>query len=145
MEEPPGGHAAAEANLVIRFTGECPVCGAHVAVGPADSAVTMTRHRAELRMDAHGLKVKNPWWTLEGKHVIAWDEVRWLRDNPRFSRRTRWMLEIVLKNGSRMQSAASCNRTPSADPQTLEAIRRAARHHAIPAVLTGSPSSAGMP
>jgi hypothetical protein len=99
----------------------------------------LTRRRAELRMDAHGLKVKNPWWTLEGKHVIGWDEVRWVRDNPRFSRRTRWMLEIVLKNGSTVQSAASSNRTPSADPQTLEAIRRAARHHAIPAVLTGRP------
>jgi hypothetical protein len=97
------------------------------------------RHRAELRMDEHGVRVKNTWWTDGVKRVVGWDEVRWLRDGPRLSRRTRWVLEIVLKDGGVVSAQASRSGTASAAPQTLQAIWQAARHHAIPAVLTGRP------
>ncbi len=98
------------------------------------------RHRAELRMDEHGIKVKDAWWTEDRvNRVVGWDEVRWLRDGPRASRRSRWVLEIVLKDGGVVLAQASRSGTPSAAPQTLQAIRRAARDHAIPAVLTGRP------
>jgi hypothetical protein len=91
-------------------------------------------------MDEHGIKVKNPWW-YDGvkRRDIGWHEVRWLRDGLRMSRRTRWSLEIVLKDSGVVSAQASRSGTPSAAPQTLQAIRRTARHHAIPAVLTGRP------
>ena len=89
--------------------GECDRCGAPAGVRPAGPAVTITgRHRAELRMDERGVRVKNPWWT-DGvtRRDIGWDEVRWLRDGPRSSRRTRWVLEIVLKDGGVVSARAS--------------------------------------
>jgi Protein of unknown function (DUF2510) len=119
--------------------GECTCCGAPVSVRRAEPAVIMTGpHRAKLRMDEHGIRVENTWWTDGVKRVIRWDEVRWLRDG-RVSPRPRWVLEIVLNNGGVVVAEGSRSGTPSATPQTLEAIRRAARRHAIPAVLTGRP------
>jgi hypothetical protein len=90
-------------------------------------------------MDENGIKVKNPWNRESVKDVIGWDKVRWLRDGERFSRYTRWSLEIVLQNGSVVRPDAAASRTPAAIPQTLQAIRQAARDHAIPAVFTGRP------
>ena len=90
-------------------------------------------------MDERGVNVKNTWWTDGVKRVVGWDEVRWLRDGPRLFRRSRWVLEIVLKDDSVVLAHASRSGTASAAPQTLQAIRRAARHHAIAAVLTGRP------
>jgi Protein of unknown function (DUF2510) len=120
--------------------GECDRCGGPIGVRSAGPAVTITgRHRAELRMDEHGVRIKNSLWTGGGKRVVGWDEVRWLRDGPLLSRRTRWVLEIVLRNGGVVPAQASRSGTASAVPQTLQAIRRAARQHAIPAVLTGRP------
>jgi Protein of unknown function (DUF2510) len=120
--------------------GECDRCGAPIGVRSAGPAVTITgRHCAELRMDECGVRVKNSLWTGGVKLVVGWDEVRWLRDGPRFSRRTPWVLEIVLKDGGVVSAQASRSGIASNAPQTLQAIRRAARHHAIPAVLTGRP------
>jgi Protein of unknown function (DUF2510) len=121
--------------------GECDSCGAPIGAQSAGPAVTITGwHRAELRIDERGIRVKNSFWEGGGvKRVVGWDEVRWLRDGPRLSRRTRWVLEIVLKDGGVASAQASRSGTVSAAPQTLQAIRRATRHHAIPAVLTGRP------
>jgi hypothetical protein len=90
-------------------------------------------------MDENGIRVKNSWNGQSVKDVIGWDKVRWLRDGERFSRYTRWSLEIVLQNGSVVRPDAAASRTPAAVPQTLEAIGQAARDHAIPAVFTGRP------
>jgi len=90
-------------------------------------------------MDERGVNVKNAWWTDGAKRAVGWDEVRWLRDGPRLSRRTRWVLEVVLQDGGVVLAEASRSGTASAAPQTLQAIRRAAGHHAIAAVLTGRP------
>ena len=120
--------------------GECAECGAAIGMRPADSAVMMTgRHRAELRMDEDGIKVINTWGSDGVDRLIGWDEVHWLRDGPRFSRYTRWIMEIVLKNGSTVKAEASADGSASAAPQALRAIRRIANQHAIPAVLTGRP------
>jgi hypothetical protein len=97
------------------------------------------RGRAQLRMDENGIRVKNPGWADGVKRVISWDEVRWLRDGARLSRRTRWALEIVLKDGVVVRSEASASGTAAAVPQVLQAIRQAARDHAVPAVVTGRP------
>jgi hypothetical protein len=97
------------------------------------------RHLAELRMDSRGITVMNTSWTDGFERVIGWDEVHWLRDGPRFSRYTRWVLEIVLKNGGTIKAEASASESTSAAAQTLQVIRQIARRHAIPAVLTGSP------
>jgi hypothetical protein len=119
---------------------ECAECGVAIGMRPTDSAVTVTgRHRAELRMDDDGIKVMNTWGSDLVDRVIGWDEVYWLRDGPRFSRYTRWIMEIVLKNGSTIKVEASATGTTSAAPQALQAIRRIASQHAIPAVLTGRP------
>jgi len=120
--------------------GECDRCGAPVGVRPAGPAVTIAgRRRGELRMDERGVRVKNSFWAGGGKCVVGWDEVCWFRDGPRLSRRTRWVLEIVLKDGRVVAAEASRSGTVSAAPQALQAIRRAARRHAVPAVLTGRP------
>jgi hypothetical protein len=87
-------------------------------------------------MDDSGIKVKDVW---VAERAIDWDEVRWLRDVELLSRRTPWSLEIVLKNGTVVEPEATQSRTAAADPQVLAAIRRAARSHAVPAVLTGTP------
>ena len=115
------------------YAGECDRCGAPIGVRPAGPAVTITgRHRTALRMDERGVNVKNAWWTDGAKRAVGWDEVRWLRDGPRLSRRTRWVLEIVLKDGGVVLAHASRSGTASAAPQTLQVIRQAARHHAFP-------------
>jgi Protein of unknown function (DUF2510) len=120
--------------------GECDRCGAPIGMRSARPAVTINgRHRAELRMEEHDVRVKNGWWTGGVKRVVGWDEVRWLLDGPRLSRRTRWVLEIVLKDGGVVPAEASRSGTSSAAPQTLQAIRHAARQQAIAAVLTGRP------
>jgi hypothetical protein len=92
--------------------------------------------RVRLRVDEHGIKVKDIW---VAERVIGWDEVRWLRDGMRLSRCTRWTLEIVLKDGNLVWPEASKSRTAAAVPQVIEAISRAARDHAVPAVFTGRP------
>jgi hypothetical protein len=102
------------------------------------------RHHMELRMDEHGITVKNTWRANGDKRVVGWDEVRWLRDCARVTSRTRWVLEIVLKSGV-LVAEASKSGTAVADPQTLEAIRRAARARGIPAVLTGRPVGRFLP
>ena len=117
---------------------ECAACGAPWAP-PGDGAgraATTARGRARLRMDDSGIKVKDVW---VAERVIGWDEVRWLRDAALLSRRTHWSLEIVLKDGTVVEPEATQSRTAAADPQLLAAIRRPARGHAVPAVLTGTP------
>ena len=120
--------------------GKCAGCGATAGARPAGpAALTLGKGRVRLRVDENGITVKDAY---VAERVIGWDEVRWLRDGMRLSRRTRWTLEVVLKDGSVVGSEASESRTPAAAPQVLEAIRQAAADHAIPAVLTGRPAGA---
>lgn len=117
--------------------GECARCGAPAGERPTvPAALLLGQGRVRLRVDENGIKVKDIW---VAERVIGWDEVRWLRDGMRLSRRTRWSLEIVLKDGNVVGSEASEGRAPAADLHVLEAIRRAARDHAVPAVFTGRP------
>jgi hypothetical protein len=80
-------------------------------------------------MDENDIRFKDPSWAEGVRRVVGWDEVAWFRDGPRSSRRTRWSLQIVLKDGGVVRPTASVSRTPAADPQVLQAIRQAARDH----------------
>jgi hypothetical protein len=114
---------------------ECAGCGAAGGARPAGpAALTLGKGRVRLRVDENGIKVKDAY---VAERVIGWDEVRWLRDGMRLSRRTRWSLEIVLKDGSVLAPEAAASTTAAAVPRVLEVIRQAARDHAVPAVLTG--------
>ena len=120
--------------------GECARCGAPAGARPTRPAVVMTgRGRAELRIDEHGVRVRNPWWDDGVTRAIGWDEVGWF--SFRVSRRGGWALAIVLKDGSIVIPHAT-RKPRQASQKAIMAVRQAARQYAIPEVLTGQPAGA---
>ena len=108
---------------------------------PETTWIVPGRRGTELRFDDNEIALR----TRRQTRWIAWDDVRWFRDGKYFhlSRRLRnegWALAIALKDGSVVVPDAS-RKPRQASRQTLTAVSQAARHHAIPAVLTGRPVS----
>ena len=108
---------------------------------PETTWIVPGRRGTELRFDDNEIALR----TRRQTRWIAWDDVRWFRDGEYFhlSRRLRkdgWALAIALKDGTVVIPDATRN-PRQASQETLTAVRQAARHHAIPAVLTGRPVS----
>ena len=106
--------------------------GHDVASAPETTWVLSRGQGRELRLDDHEITVREGGRT----RFIAWDSVHWFRD----SRSGRgWALAIVLKDGQLVTPAATTlHRSRSGD--VAAKVSRAARQHAIPAVLTGTPA-----
>ena len=108
---------------------------------PETTWIVPGRRGTQLRFDDNEIALR----TRRQTRWIAWDDVRWFRDGKYFhlSRRLRnegWALAIALKDGSVVIPDAS-RKPRQASRQTLTAVSQAARHHAIPAVVTGRPVS----
>ena len=108
---------------------------------PETTWIVPGRRGTQLRFDDNEIALR----TRRQTRWIAWDDVRWFRDGEYFhlSRRLRkdgWALAIALKDGTVVIPDATRN-PRQASQETLTAVRQAASHHAIPAVLTGRPVS----
>jgi len=108
--------------------------GHDVASAPERTWVLRLGRQKELRLDDHEITVR------EGGHsrFIAWDSVQWFRDSISDSG---WALAIVLKSGEIVTPAATTVPRSRAGDVAAK-VRQAARQHAIPAVLTGTPARA---
>jgi hypothetical protein len=108
---------------------------------PETTWIVPGRRGTQLRFDDYEITLR----TRRQTRWIAWDDVRWFRDGGylHLSRRLRkdgWALAIALKDGSVVIPDAT-RKPRQASQQTLTAVSQAARHHEIPAVLTGRPVS----
>ena len=119
--------AAAAAQVAALRAG-----GHDVASAPETTWVLSRGQRRELRLDDHEITVREDGRT----RFITWDSVHWFLDS-RSGRR--WALAIVLKDGKIVTpTATTVRRSHSGDVVTK--VSQAARQHAIPAVLTGTPA-----
>jgi hypothetical protein len=116
-----------------------------VGTPDATADVTLTgQGDTQLRIAWYGIAYRQgPWSEGSARHwiLIDRDRVRWLRDGPRTSRRSKWTLEIVLTDGTVIAAAAVQSEGHSADPEVLETVKRAARDHGYLAALTGKPTA----
>ena len=95
-----------------------------------------------VRFDDHGITFR----TRPGPSrtsLIGWDEVLWFRDGTTAD--GWWALAIELRDGRVVTADATSSGERAARPETLTAIRHAAERYAVPAVLTGTPASSGLP
>jgi hypothetical protein len=106
--------------------------GHDVASAPETTWVLSRGQRRELRLDDHEITVREDGRT----RFITWDSVHWFCDS---SSGRGWALAIVLKDGKLVTPAATVrHRSRSGD--AVAKVSQAARQHAIPAVLTGTPA-----
>jgi hypothetical protein len=120
------GIAAAAQVAALRAAGQ------DVASAPDRTWVLSRGRRNELRLDDHEITVREGGRT----RFITWDSVRWFRDG---SSGRRWALAIALQDGNVVTPrATTMHRGRSGD--VAAKVSKAARQHAIPAVLTGTPA-----
>jgi hypothetical protein len=120
------GIAAAAQVAALRAAGH------DVASAPERTWVLSRGRRSELRLDDHEITVREGGQT----RFIAWDSVHWFRDS---GEGRRWALAIVLKDGKLVTPMATMVRA-SRTGDVVAKVSQAARQHAVPAVLTGTPA-----
>jgi hypothetical protein len=130
----------------VADAGTCAGCGAPLPGGGHRSETFTGPDGAELRADGNGIDIRGAGDAPARR--ISWGEIGWFRDgwHAPGSKKSGWMLHIVLADGRVDQVAETwAAGRAQAPPELLALIRQAAAARSVPAVLTGGEVHAGLP